>query len=118
MAKWLGTSLGGGAAASTRAKDVNRQDACKILDNALNDGELSMEEHRERVSAATKAVTLGDLQDLVSDLQTDSSALPTTTVRARPVPPRLGGWGVLAAAFVVSVLLGIGIGWRMYGNTK
>ncbi|WP_369807454.1 DUF1707 domain-containing protein [Mycobacterium sp. E3305] len=86
------------AAASTRAKDVNRQDACKILDNALNDGELSMEEHRERVSAATKAVTLGDLQDLVSDLQTDSSALPTTTVRTRPVPPRLGGWGVLAAA--------------------
>ncbi|OBH95053.1 DUF1707 SHOCT-like domain-containing protein [Mycobacterium scrofulaceum] len=118
MAKWLGTSLGGGAAASTRAKDVNRQDACKILDNALNDGELSMEEHRERVSAATKAVTLGDLQDLVSDLQTDSSALPTTAVKSRPVPPRLGGWGVLAAAFVVSVLLGIGIGWGMYGNTK
>ncbi|OBF06545.1 hypothetical protein A5730_14615 [Mycobacterium sp. ACS4054] len=118
MAKWLGTSLGAGVAASTRAKDINRQDACKILDNALNDGELSMEEHRERVSAATKAITLGDLQDLVSDLQADSSALPTTTVKAGPVPPTFRGWGVLAAAFVVSVLLGVGIGWGMYGNTK
>ncbi len=105
-------------AASTRAKDINRQDACKILDTALNDGELSMEEHRERVSAATKAITLGDLQDLVSDLQADSSALPTATVKAGPVPPTFRGWGVLAAAFVVSVLLGVGIGWGMYGNTK
>ncbi|OBG65310.1 MULTISPECIES: DUF1707 domain-containing protein [unclassified Mycobacterium] len=118
MAKWLGTSLGAGVAASTRAKDINRQDACKILDTALNDGELSMEEHRERVSAATKAITLGDLQDLVSDLQADSSALPTATVKAGPVPPTFRGWGVLAAAFVVSVLLGVGIGWGMYGNTK
>lgn len=118
MAKWLGTSLGAGVAASTRAKDINRQDACKILDNALNDGELSMEEHRQRVSAATKAITLGDLQDLVNDLQADSSALPTTTVKAGPVAPTFRGWGVLAAAFVVSVLLGVGIGWGMYGNTK
>ncbi|ORB72724.1 DUF1707 SHOCT-like domain-containing protein [Mycobacterium scrofulaceum] len=122
MAKWLGTSLGGGAAtsggAATRAKDINRQDACRILDNALNDGELSMEEHRERVSAATKAVTLGDLQALVNDLQTDSTALHPPSAEARPVPARLRGWGPLAAAFVVSVLLGVGIGWGLYGNTK
>lgn len=47
-----------------------RQSTCTILDNALNDSELSAEEHRERVSAATKAVTLGGLQNLVGDLQT------------------------------------------------
>ncbi|EFG77157.1 hypothetical protein HMPREF0591_2924 [Mycobacterium parascrofulaceum ATCC BAA-614] len=122
MAKWLGTSLGGAATTSggagTRAKDINRQDACRILDNALNDGELSMEEHRERVSAATKAVTLGDLQALVTDLQTDSTALHPPSAEARPVPARLRGWGPLAAAFVVSVLLGVGIGWGLYGNTR
>lgn len=56
---------------ATRAKDSDRQDACRILDDALRDGELSMEEHRERVSAATKAVTLGDLQRLVADLQVE-----------------------------------------------
>lgn len=117
VAKWLGTSLVGKATESTRAKDLNRQDACKILDNALNDGELSMEEHRERVSAATKAVTLGDLQALVTDLQTDSTALQPPAARDRPAPPKLGGWGSLAAAFVVSVLLGVGIGWGLYGNT-
>ncbi len=117
MAKWLGTSLGGGAAASTRAKDINRQDACKILDNALNDGELSMEEHRERVSAATNAVTLGDLQALVTDLQTDSTALHPPAVKGPPVSLKFGGRGMVAIAFAVSVLLGVGIGWGMYGNT-
>ncbi|BBZ72675.1 DUF1707 SHOCT-like domain-containing protein [Mycobacterium paraseoulense] len=118
MAKWLGTSLAGRPAANTRATDTNRQDACKILDDALNDGQLSMEEHRERVSAATNAVTLGDLQALVTDLQTDSSALPTPAVKGPRLPPKLGGWGSLAAAFAVSVLLGIGIGWGLYGNTS
>ncbi len=117
MAKWLETSLGGRPTASTRATDTNRQDACKILDNALSDGELSMEEHRERVSAATKAVTLGDLQALVTDLQTDSTALPTPAVKRPRPPPKFGGWGSLAVAFAVSVLLGIGIGWGLYGNT-
>ena len=78
-----------------------------------------MEEHRERVSAATKAVTLGDLHALVADLQTDSTALQLPAAKAPPKLPRTGGgWGVLAAAFVVSVLLGVGIGWGLYGNTR
>lgn len=71
MAKWLGAPLARGVSTATRAKDSDRQDACRILDDALRDGELSMEEHRERVSAATKAVTLGDLQRLVADLQVE-----------------------------------------------
>jgi hypothetical protein len=115
VAKWLGTPLGGGATATTRAKDCDRQDTCKILDNALSDGQLSMEEHRERVSTATNAVLLGDLQALVADLQTDSSPAQLPAVKPSP---KFGGWGILAAAFVVSVLLGVGIGWGLYGNTR
>jgi hypothetical protein len=115
VAKWLGASLGGGGTTTTRAKDADRQDACHILDNALNDGEISMEEHRERVGKATNAVTLGDLQDLVSDLQSSESApaqMPALKSRARRT-----GLGISVAAFAVTVLLGIGIGWGLYGNT-
>ncbi|WP_082978535.1 DUF1707 domain-containing protein [Mycobacterium sp. 1081908.1] len=76
MAKLLGaTPLRGAATSTTRAKDSDRQDACQILDHALNDGEISDQEHRERVSAATNAVTLGDLRALVEDLQADSAGL-------------------------------------------
>ena len=117
MAKWLGTALAGGVTATTRAKDTDRQDTCTILDNALSDGEVSAEEHRERVSAATKAVTLGDLQNLVNDLQSNTGRqLPA--LDSRPKSLRLGGWRTLAIAFVVSVLLGVGIGWGLYGNTR
>jgi hypothetical protein len=117
----LGTPLRVGATTGTRAKDSDRQDTCKILDNALNDGELSEQEHRERVSAATDAVTLDDLQALVEDLQTDGAPLPAPAAAKMPKPlksPKLGGWGVLAAAFAASVLLGVGIGWGLYGNTS
>ncbi len=117
MAKWLGTPLARGVAATTRAKDTDRQDTCTILDGALSDGEVSAEEHRERVGAATKAVTLGDLQALVSDLQSNTGRqLPA--LDSRPKWARLGGWRTLAIAFVVSVLLGMGIGWGLYGNTR
>lgn len=118
VAKLPGTPLAGRATTTTRAKDSDRQDACAILDIALGDGELSEQEHRERVSAATQAVTLGDLQELVDDLQGGGTALPALATRRRPKFPKLGGWGVLAAAFAASVLLGVLIGWGLYGNTR
>jgi hypothetical protein len=113
VAKWLGAPLGGGTTAATRAKDGDRQDACKILDDALDDGQLSMEEHRQRVSTATNAVTLGDLHALMGDLQTDNASVQLQSVKS----PRFRGWGPAVGAFVVSVLLGVGIGWGVYGNT-
>jgi hypothetical protein len=96
-----------------RAKDLDRQDACKILDDALNDGQLSMEEHRQRVSTATNAVTLGDLHALMSDLQTDNASVQLQAVNS----PRFRGLGPAVGALVASVLLGVGIGWGVYGNT-
>lgn len=115
MAKWLGAPLARGVSTATRAKDSDRQDNCRILDDALRDGELSMEEHRERVSAATKAVTLGDLQRLVADLQVESAPAQMPALKSRAKRTELG---LLAAAFVASVLLGVGIGWGVYGNTR
>jgi hypothetical protein len=118
VAKSLGTPFRIGATRTTRAKDTDRQDTCEILDSALNDGELSDQEHRERVRAATNAVTLGDLQDLVDDLQTDSAPpqAPAGTWTSNPKWPKFGG--VLAAAIAASVLLGVGVGWGLYGNTS
>lgn len=110
-----------GATTTTRAKDSDRQDTCRILDGALNDGELSEQEHRERVSAATNAVTLGDLQALMEDLQSDSALLQAQAgARTSRLPrvPRLGGWGVVVAAMVGSLLMGVVIGWGLYGNTR
>ncbi|MDP7704894.1 DUF1707 domain-containing protein [Mycobacterium sp. TY815] len=115
MAKWLSAPARGGSM-TTRAKDSDRQDACTILDRALNDGELSMEEHRERVSAATNAVTLGDLQHLVDDLQSAESEQPAQMPKLK-LQARRSGLGLAAASFAVTELLGIGIGWGLYGNT-
>jgi hypothetical protein len=105
--------------AGTRAKDSDRNDTCQILDSALADGQLSMEEHRTRVALATGAETLGDLQSLISDLQTGNAPVQLPNLKK---PVRLGGgagsgWGVRAAVAGVLVVLGIAIGWGLYGNT-
>jgi hypothetical protein len=50
-----------GQSISTRARDSDRSNTCQMLDTALGEGQLSMEEHRQRVGAATNAATLGEL---------------------------------------------------------
>ncbi|TPG35070.1 DUF1707 SHOCT-like domain-containing protein [Mycolicibacterium hodleri] len=109
--------------AATRAKDSDRNNTCQVLDSALSDGQLSMEEHRTRVATATTAATLGDLQHLVDDLQTENAPVQMPDLRK---PSRLtsaaanagGGWGIRAAVAGVLVVLGIAIGWGLYGNTS
>lgn len=103
------------ATAATRAKDSDRNDTCQILDTALADGQLSAEEHRQRVAAATRAVTLGELRSLVTDLQTANSSVklpPLKTGAGRAVPRT--GWGILAAGAAVMLVVGIAIGWGFY----
>jgi hypothetical protein len=92
------------------------------LDSALADGQLSMEEHRTRVGLATTAATLGDLQSLVDDLQNDNAPVQMPNLQK---PSRLraagvstgAGWGLRLATAGVLVVLGIAIGWGLYGNT-
>jgi Domain of unknown function (DUF1707) len=106
--------------AGTRAKDSDRNDTCQILDSALADGQLSMEEHRTRVALATQSETLGDLQSLISDLQTANAPVQLPDLKRRPKMPAVsggGGWGIRIAIACVLVALGIGIGWGLYGNT-
>ncbi|MGW0160248.1 DUF1707 SHOCT-like domain-containing protein [Mycobacterium sp. NPDC003323] len=107
--------------AGTRARDSDRDDTCKVLDSAMSDGQLSMEEHRQRVAAATSAATLGDLQALVSDLQTAGAPVKLPDLKPERTGPTLSpgaGWGIRIATAVVLVLFGIAIGWGLYGNTS
>ncbi|MGX9788802.1 DUF1707 SHOCT-like domain-containing protein [Mycobacterium sp. MMS18-G62] len=103
--------------AGTRAKDSDRNDTCQILDSALSEGQLSMTEHGDRVKAATNATTLGELQDLVSDLQNSNAPVQLPDLKK---PSRLGGgnWKFGLAVSAVLLLLGIAIGWGLYGNTS
>jgi hypothetical protein len=103
--------------AGTRAKDSDRNNTCQVLDSALAEGQLSMEEHRQRVATATTATTLGQLADLVSDLQNSNAPVKMPDLKT---PSRLqsGGWGMRAAVAGVLVVLGVAIGWGLYGNTS
>jgi len=103
--------------AGTRAKDSDRTDTCQVLDSALAEGQLSMEEHRQRVASATNASTLGELAGLVSDLQ-NSNAPVTMPSLKRPLRLAGGGWGMRAAMAGVLLVVGIAIGWGLYGNTS
>lgn len=106
--------------AGTRAKDSDRNDTCRILDSALADGQLSMEEHRTRVALATQSETLGDLQSLISDLQTANAPVQLPDLKRRPRMPAVAGgagWGLRLAVAGVLVAFGVGIGWGLYGNT-
>jgi hypothetical protein len=80
-----------------------------------------MEEHRTRVALATTAATLGDLQSLVEDLQ-NANAPVQLPVLKKPSPfsrgnGASGGLGLRLAVAGVLVVLGIAIGWGLYGNT-
>ncbi len=103
--------------AGTRAKDSDRTDTCQVLDSALAEGQLSMEEHRQRVASATNASTLGELAGLVSDLQNSNAPVKMPNLTK---PSRLagGGWGMRAAVAGVLLVVGIAIGWGLYGNTS
>lgn len=101
--------------AGTRAKDSDRNDTCQVLDTALSEGQLSMEEHRQRVSAATNAMTLGELQSLVADLQTSNAPVKLPTLKS-PRQFQGAGWGMRLAVAAVLVLFGVGIGWGIFGS--
>ncbi|HKV19005.1 MAG TPA: DUF1707 domain-containing protein [Mycobacterium sp.] len=95
----------------TRARDSDRTATCQTLDSALADGQLSSEEHRQRVSAATNAATLDELESLTADLQASGTPSVTPTPTPSRGPLIIGGIAVAAVilcAVVVVVLMSDG----------
>ncbi|WP_100451964.1 DUF1707 SHOCT-like domain-containing protein [Mycobacteroides abscessus] len=90
---------------ATRAKDSDREATCKALDTAFGDGQISTEEHRQRIALATRAQTLGELKGVVADLQITAHAAETPTA-----PPPRRRWPALAATAVVAAAIGAGAG--------
>ncbi len=107
-----------GQRANTRAKDSDRTDICQILDSALAEGQLSMTEHAHRVKTATSAATLGELRALVDDLQTGNAPVQLRPLKTPGSPSSRPVWAIRLATAGVLVLLGVGVGWGLYGNTS
>lgn len=96
--------MAGRQTAGTRARDTDRDAACKALDRAFSEGQLEMAEHRRRIDAAIAATTLAELRDLLVDLQVDDP-LP------QPLTPKPRRLGLLIGVGGALVVLIAAIGW-------
>ncbi|MBJ7481503.1 hypothetical protein DBV08_09545 [Rhodococcus sp. KBW08] len=89
---------------TTRARNADREATCAVLDSAFADGQLTATEHDELTELASVAVTLGDLEDLTSDLQTEAS-LPILRKE-----PSLDSRWIALAIIALSLVSAIGFG--------
>ncbi|MGW5387550.1 DUF1707 SHOCT-like domain-containing protein [Nocardia sp. NPDC003963] len=91
----------------TKARDSDRANAGELIDAGRRDGQLSEEEHRVLTELLGSARTLGELSDLVSDLQGSRS------VRTRPVSATRPGSGPFAALMVALGLVAAFVGFAV-----
>ncbi|WP_433608484.1 DUF1707 SHOCT-like domain-containing protein [Prescottella agglutinans] len=90
----------------TRARDIDRAQACGLLDAGYGEGQLDPTEYEARTTAAMKAKTLGELESLVSDLQIPAH-LVETALRSATANRRLRRGPVIVAA-VAAIAIAIG----------
>ncbi|NGP07616.1 DUF1707 domain-containing protein [Rhodococcus sp. 14C212] len=86
---------------SIRARDADRAAVRARLDAAYADGQLSGTEHEARDARAGAADTLGELGELVADLQASPGVAAAAQVRAWG--PRVFAGAVVAVAVVAGV---------------
>ena len=82
-----------------RASDRDRQQVVDRLRSALEDGRLTMEEYVDRMEAAYKAATYGDLAPLCADLPASTPVIagPQTAAAATAPPAVVSPAGYRAA---------------------
>ncbi|MBA0046724.1 DUF1707 domain-containing protein [Mycobacterium sp. NPDC050853] len=90
---------------ATRAKDSDRDLTCKALDDAFGEGQISTDEHRQRIAVATRAQTLGELNGVVSDLQLANRPAELAAV---PPTPRRRIWPALLLTAIAAAAIGAG----------
>jgi Domain of unknown function (DUF1707) len=97
---------------SLRASDADREAVTERLRRAAGEGRLEPEELEERVEAALRARTYGELGRLVSDLPGPSVALARPRPRARPMATfALTTVALAAVAIVVLVAVALTAAW-------
>lgn len=93
-----------------RASDADRERVAEQLRDALTEGRLDMSEFEERLEAAYKARTYGELAPLTRDLPGPGVSAPAVDMTKRP--ERSGGWdgrvvgGEGSSSWAVAVLGG------------
>ncbi|GGU73217.1 hypothetical protein GCM10010260_01090 [Streptomyces filipinensis] len=75
-----------------RAADADRERVAEVLRDALAEGRLDMEEFEERLEAAYKARTYGELAPLTRDLPAAGAAASHAPVSFTKAPAQSGGW--------------------------
>lgn len=90
-----------------RARDADRDEICRVLDVALAEGQLTGEEHRQRVAAATSATTLGELDGLTTDLQSGTPSGPSEAPRPDGASRRVWFIAVGVAGLLAVVVTGV-----------
>lgn len=93
-----------------RASDAERERVADVLRDAVAEGRLQMEEFEQRLDAAYKARTHGELEPLVRDLPAPGGAVAPVGAGAAPAPKdsagtnwaeRIGGPATSKGAFAV-----------------
>ncbi|GHF03373.1 hypothetical protein GCM10014715_69620 [Streptomyces spiralis] len=74
-----------------RASDADRERVAEVLRDALAEGRLDMAEFEERLDAAYKARTYGELAPLTRDLPAAQTAAPVVSLHK--APEKSGSWG-------------------------
>ncbi|MDV7241987.1 MULTISPECIES: DUF1707 domain-containing protein [Rhodococcus] len=101
--------MASGPSSRTRARDLDRVNACSQLDAAYADGQLDAGEYHDRTAQAMSAKTLAELNLLISDLQLPASLtdeVPVRSARPRRTVLRIAvGIAVAVAAGIVAVAL-------------
>ncbi|MFJ9734402.1 DUF1707 domain-containing protein [Streptomyces sp. NPDC101171] len=79
------------ASPDLRASDADRERVAEVLRDALAEGRLDMGEFEERLEAAYKARTYGELTPITRDLPAGAVAAPVPVSFAKE-PAERGGW--------------------------
>ncbi|KNB52002.1 hypothetical protein AC230_15440 [Streptomyces caatingaensis] len=89
MTKAAGPAPGPAHGPELRASDADRDRIADILREALAEGRLTADEHAERIDAAYRARTMGELEPLVRDLPAarPAAASAAADAYAAPRPP-------------------------------
>jgi hypothetical protein len=98
-----------GPSSQTRARDLDRVNACSRLDAAYADGQLGAAEYHDRSAQAMSAKTLTELNVLISDLQLPSSITDQAPVRAPRSPRRALRIAVACGAVVAVGAIGLAL---------